>query len=392
MRRWVLLIVFLCLSAGAFALAQVFHLRLPVDDVFEAHKTPPAANVNASVANNPASPESGPATEADVGSKDMGHTPAPPQAGNDAESKEKSKGSEGAADGGVKLDLAQVSTSGETSVFAGRAAPGSTVTVFEGDVAVATAKANDNGDWSLATDHKFAGPDPKFSLRLGTFKIASETVAQESVSHVGAPAEQPSQAAPGNATKHQTSPSVALLKNFENVVASAREEAAAQARAGNTVAATAPAPPSPSPPVSPTADAAPQVQALVSKPAEIASTEQSPSATIPVPMTFVFDESTLTPDGEKTAKLLLDYVQLKKFKSISLTGHADERGTAEYNMDLSRKRLDTVAAYLRNGGYSGELNLIPEGATQPFTGIDRTKFSRDELMQLDRRVELRNAM
>lgn len=389
MRRWVLLIVFLCLSAGAFALAQVFHLRLPVDDVFEAHKTPPAASAPASVANNPANPENGPATEADVGSKDMGHTPAPPQAGNEAESKEKSKSSEGAADGGVKLDLAQVSTSGETSVFAGRAAPGSTVTVFEGDVAVATAKANDNGDWSLATDHKFAGPDPKFSLRLGTFKIASETAAQESGSHVaGAPAEQAPQAASGDATKHQTSPSVALLKNFENVVASAREEAAAQAQAGNTVAATAPPPP----PVSATANAAPQVQALVSKPAEIASTEQPPSATIPVPMTFVFDQSTLTSDGEKTAKLLLDYVQLKKFKSISLTGHADERGTAEYNMDLSRKRLDTVAAYLRNGGYSGELNLIPEGATQPFTGIDRTKFSRDELMQLDRRVELRNAM
>lgn len=387
MRRWILLIVFLCLSAGAFALAQVFHLRLPVDDVFEAHKTPPAANAPASVANNPANPENGPAGDADVGSKDMGHTPAPPQVGNEAASKEKS--SEAAADGGVKLDLAQVSTSGETSVFAGRAAPGSTVTVFEGDVAVATAKANDAGDWSLATDHKFAGPDPKFSLRLGTFKIASETAAQESGSRVvGAAAEQASQAASSDATKHQTSPSVALLKNFENVVASAREEAAAQTQAGNTVAATAPAPP----PVSATADAAPQVQALVSKPAEIASTEQPPSATIPVPMTFVFDESTLTSDGEKTAKLLLDYVQLKKFKSISLTGHADERGTAEYNMDLSRKRLDTVAAYLRNGGYSGELNLIPEGATQPFTGIDRTKFSRDELMQLDRRVELRNAM
>ena len=100
----------------------------------------------------------------------------------------------------------------------------------------------------------------------------------------------------------------------------------------------------------------------------------------------------MTHDGEKTAKLLLDYVLLKKFKSIALTGHADERGTAEYNMELSSKRLDAIATYLRDGGYHGEMKLVPEGAKQPFMGIDRTKFSRDDLLQLDRRVELRNAM
>jgi outer membrane protein OmpA-like peptidoglycan-associated protein len=375
MRRWVLLIVFLCLSAGAFALAQVFHFRLSGDEVFEAHKPASEAAEPASVANAPAA---GSKAEADAGSSASG------QAGNEPDRKEKS--SEGSAGDGVKLDLAEVSTSGSTSVFAGRAAPGSSVTVFEGDVAVATAKANDNGDWSLATDHKFAGPDPKFSLRSGTFKIVSETSAEDNGSRAKPAAALPSQTAVSDAAQRGTSPSVALLKNFENVVASAREEAAAQAQTGSSVTATAP------PPASQNSGAVPEVQALASTPPEVASSEHPQSATIPVPMTFIFDEATLTSDGEKTAKLLLDYVQLKKFKSISLTGHADERGTAEYNMDLSRKRLDTVAAYLRNGGYDGELKLIPEGATQPFMGIDRSKFSRDDLMQLDRRVELRNAM
>lgn len=375
MRRWVLLIVFLCLSAGAFALAQVFHFRLPVDEVFEAHKSAPEAAARASVADAPA-----------AGSKADTVSSASRQAGAEPDDKEKSKSSEGSAGDGVKLDLAEVSTSGATSVFAGRAAPGSSVTVFEGDVAVATAKANDNGDWSLATDHKFAGPDPKFSLRSGTFKIASETSTEDKGSHAKPAAALPSQTAVSDAAQRGTSPSLALLKNFENVVASAREEAAAQAQTGSSATATAP------PPASQNSGAVPEVQALASTPPEVASSEHPQSATIPVPMTFVFDEATLTSDGEKTAKLLLDYVQLKKFKSISLTGHADERGTAEYNMDLSRKRLDTVAAFLRNGGYDGELKLIPEGATQPFTGIDRSKFSRDDLMQLDRRVELRNAM
>jgi hypothetical protein len=47
-----------------------------------------------------------------------------------------------------------------------------------------------------------------------------------------------------------------------------------------------------------------------------------------------------------------------------------------------------VAAYLKKGGYKGKLNLIPKGETEPFTGVDRSQYSRDELYQLDRRVEL----
>ncbi|MFG3590997.1 hypothetical protein [Bradyrhizobium sp. RDI18] len=97
MRRWVLLIVFLCLSAGAFALAQVFHFRLPVDEVFEAHKSAPEAAAPASVANAPAA---GSKAEADTGSSASQH------AGNEPDGKEKNKSSEGSAGDGVKLDLA----------------------------------------------------------------------------------------------------------------------------------------------------------------------------------------------------------------------------------------------------------------------------------------------
>jgi hypothetical protein len=35
---------------------------------------------------------------------------------------------------------------------------------------------------------------------------------------------------------------------------------------------------------------------------------------------------------------------------------------------------------------------VPKGASEPFNGIDRSKYSLDDLMQLDRRVELRTAM
>ena len=97
----------------------------------------------------------------------------------------------------------------------------------------------------------------------------------------------------------------------------------------------------------------------------------------------------MTDEGRKAAQLLLDYALLEKLPSLSLTGHADERGTHEFNLSLSEERLSTVSKFLRQGGYSGALEMIPRGDTEPFSGVNRSLFSRDQLYDLDRRVELR---
>jgi hypothetical protein len=47
-----------------------------------------------------------------------------------------------------------------------------------------------------------------------------------------------------------------------------------------------------------------------------------------------------------------------------------------------------VERILRQGGYDGQLKLSPKGKSEPFTGVDRTKFTQEALFQLDRRVEL----
>jgi outer membrane protein OmpA-like peptidoglycan-associated protein len=116
--------------------------------------------------------------------------------------------------------------------------------------------------------------------------------------------------------------------------------------------------------------------------------EEQERRTIPVPITFIFDEANFTGDGRKAADLLLEYLKLKHFDRITLTGHADERGSEKLNMDLSRERLDTVAHYLRKGGFAGKLDLIPKGESEPFLGVNRSEYSQDALWQLDRRVEL----
>jgi outer membrane protein OmpA-like peptidoglycan-associated protein len=57
-------------------------------------------------------------------------------------------------------------------------------------------------------------------------------------------------------------------------------------------------------------------------------------------------------------------------------------------MELSRRRLDSVAHYLRESGYAGKLVLVPKGKSEPFLSPDRWRLSREDALQLDRRVEL----
>jgi outer membrane protein OmpA-like peptidoglycan-associated protein len=167
------------------------------------------------------------------------------------------------------------------------------------------------------------------------------------------------------------------MKRFEGLVNAAREEAKTRKaeQHGSNGASTVPQLHAKAQPGS-----APVVPAV-----------SEPAAPIPVPMTFIYDEATLTPEGRRAVALLLEYLQLKDFGAVTLTGHADERGTHEYNLDLSMQRLDTIERFLRDGGYKGQLDLIPKGEIEPFSAVDRTKYGRDDLWQLDRRVELQGA-
>ena len=108
----------------------------------------------------------------------------------------------------------------------------------------------------------------------------------------------------------------------------------------------------------------------------------------PTPITFAYDSTDFTPVGRRGAAALSDFLREQKLASATLSGHADERGSDAYNMELSRRRLDSVARYLREAGYAGKLVLVPKGKSEPFLSPDRWKLSREDALQLDRRVEL----
>ncbi len=265
------------------------------------------------------------------------------------------------------FDVARIDPDG-TSVFAGRAEPNSAVTITADGKEIGTVQANENGEWTFTTDAKIPNPDAKLAL----FKAASGAGA-----HVAEAAQpKPQTAAP---VKPRSADAVTsnMIKNLEGMVAEARTDQDKQAAA----------PAVPPPPAGQAA--APSAVSPAAPPHPPTVSEARTEATaVPVPVTFVFNEATLTGDGRKAAGLLLEYLQIKRFAKVTLTGHADERGTEELNMNLSAERLQTVERFLREGGFRGQLQLMPKGKTEPYTGVVRGDFSQEDLYQLDRRVEM----
>jgi len=98
---------------------------------------------------------------------------------------------------------------------------------------------------------------------------------------------------------------------------------------------------------------------------------------------FEFDSSTLT--SEARAALLANAAVLKASpRTIRLEGHADERGSREYNIALGERRAIAVRNFLRFEGVTSPIELVSYGEERP------ASFASNEVAyQLNRRVELK---
>lgn len=100
---------------------------------------------------------------------------------------------------------------------------------------------------------------------------------------------------------------------------------------------------------------------------------------------FDFDKATLRPEStnelERLTKLLTDVPTLK----IEISGHTDNKGSAQYNQTLSESRSKSVVEYLISKGIAKErLEYKGYGLTQPIAPNDS-----DEGRQLNRRTEFK---
>lgn len=81
---------------------------------------------------------------------------------------------------------------------------------------------------------------------------------------------------------------------------------------------------------------------------------------------FGYDESEISAEGKAT--LDRQAAWLKQYPSVTVTieGHADERGTREYNLALGERRAASVKSYLLSQGVeASRLNTISYGKERP---------------------------
>lgn len=80
---------------------------------------------------------------------------------------------------------------------------------------------------------------------------------------------------------------------------------------------------------------------------------------------FDFDSYMIRQDAVSTLKELASYLS-KNNLTLTIEGHADERGTTEYNLALGQKRASSVEQYLIQGGIpSKRLEIVSCGEDQP---------------------------
>ena len=267
-------------------------------------------------------------------------------------------GSQRAAPPAVKIEVARIDPDG-ASVLAGCAPADSKVTLFANGKAVATATASADGQWSAVVTQRFPAGPLNLSVAAdvpdkGKSEGPMLAVVVPKGSGVAELVAAPAKPRPILQPKAAPAPSQAI-NELATLVEQARASAAAEK-----------------------AEGAPRKAVATAEP-----------VAVPVPITFVTGEATMTPEGVHAADLLVEYIRIKAPKAMTLSGHADVRGTDAYNLDLSRQRLEAIEHHLRSHGYAGRLSLLPKGKSEPYAGINRATASYDDILQADRRVELR---
>ena len=81
---------------------------------------------------------------------------------------------------------------------------------------------------------------------------------------------------------------------------------------------------------------------------------------------FATNKSTLTTASRDTLRKQAAWMRKKSDVSVVVEGHADERGTREYNLALGERRANAVKDYLMTYGISGSrISVISYGKERP---------------------------
>lgn len=106
--------------------------------------------------------------------------------------------------------------------------------------------------------------------------------------------------------------------------------------------------------------------------------------TVALNLNFDFDKFNLVAKNLEEVKKVASYLKNNLDQNIIITGHTDNAGTVEYNMDLSIKRAESVKRALINFGIDQKrIQVIGRGETVPYVPNDS-----EENKLRNRRIEI----
>ena len=87
---------------------------------------------------------------------------------------------------------------------------------------------------------------------------------------------------------------------------------------------------------------------------------------VPDRIFFATNKSSLTTASRATLRKQANYLRKNKNLNVTIEGHADERGTREYNLALGERRANAARDYLMTYGISGKrISVISYGKEKP---------------------------
>ena len=87
---------------------------------------------------------------------------------------------------------------------------------------------------------------------------------------------------------------------------------------------------------------------------------------VPDRIFFATNKSSLTTASRATLRKQATYLRKNKSLNVTIEGHADERGTREYNLALGERRANAAKDYLMTYGISGKrISVISYGKEKP---------------------------
>lgn len=100
---------------------------------------------------------------------------------------------------------------------------------------------------------------------------------------------------------------------------------------------------------------------------------------------FEFDKAELQPESRAELDRVVEFLQNNPTVNISIEGHTDDQGTADYNKKLSESRAESVKRYLIAGGVpASRITSQGFGKTRPLM-----QGTSEEARARNRRVEMR---